>query len=275
MRYFRVRNWEKFQHYKGRSPAWIKLHAGILTDYEFGCLQDASKLHLMLIWVLASKTGNRVPADEGWLGRTLGLRGPVELGPLIDGGFLEMEDGVGQGDRTGGGGECLQDDSKVQAPCLQSACLEESREEKRREEESRVSSSAPIGASDSPSGEKEKTSPPGQSVPYEKLKGEWNTLAIETGLTLVKTLTDGRKNKVRLRWAEWGRMNGGAEATWGNILGAIQESAFLKGDGPPKDGHVWRVTFHWLFDGPDNSVKVLEGHYRDGKEGAAGQGGYA
>ena len=105
MKYFKVKNLLKFQHYKERNPPWIKLHRSIFDDYEFECLQDASKLHLMLIWLLASQLDNRIPADTDWLKRKLGVKGKVDIKPLIKSGFIEME----------------QDASEVLADCMQSA----------------------------------------------------------------------------------------------------------------------------------------------------------
>ena len=65
MNYLRVKNWEKFQHYKDRTPPWIKLYRDLLNDYEFSCLQDASKAHLMLIWLLAfSHAASDFEGDE-------------------------------------------------------------------------------------------------------------------------------------------------------------------------------------------------------------------
>jgi hypothetical protein len=89
-----VRNFAAHQHYKDRSPPWIKLHAKVLTDYEFSCLPDASKAHLMLIWVLASKLDNRIPNDAAWIGRQIGATSPVDIQVLVNHGFLIL----GQGD---------------------------------------------------------------------------------------------------------------------------------------------------------------------------------
>jgi DNA-binding NarL/FixJ family response regulator len=33
---YSVKNFERFQHYKDRSPPWIKLYNELLDDYEFG-----------------------------------------------------------------------------------------------------------------------------------------------------------------------------------------------------------------------------------------------
>ncbi len=105
MHYLRVKNWEEFQHYKDRSPPWIKLHRDLLRDYEFSCLQDASKLHLMLIWLLASQMDNKIPADPDFIKCELKLKGDIDFKPLIDNGFLI-------------------DDSNTLAGCKQSAMPE-------------------------------------------------------------------------------------------------------------------------------------------------------
>ena len=89
--YLRVVNLERFQHYKDRSPPWIKLHAQTLESYEFARLQDASKAHLMLIWLLASRTGNRIPNDPIWVRNKIGAREDVNLDELQLFGFLEPE----------------------------------------------------------------------------------------------------------------------------------------------------------------------------------------
>lgn len=113
MQYLRVKNWEKFQHYKHRCPPWIKLHGSLLDDYDFECLPDASKLLAFCIWMLASRIGHdRIPNDPTWLSKHLPIKGRIDLTPLIDAGFLE----------------CLHDASTTLAPCVQSADSEESRD---------------------------------------------------------------------------------------------------------------------------------------------------
>lgn len=91
MIYLQVKNWRAHQHYKDRSPPWIKLHRSLLDDYDFSCLQDASKLLLVLIWVLASQSDGRIPDDPKYLQKKLGLGKEPDTKPLIDGGFLIPE----------------------------------------------------------------------------------------------------------------------------------------------------------------------------------------
>lgn len=88
MRWFSVKNFEQFQHYKDRNPPWIKLYGELLDNYEFACLQDASKLHLISIWLLASRNSNRLPYDSEWVARRINATEKVDLECLLEAGFL-------------------------------------------------------------------------------------------------------------------------------------------------------------------------------------------
>ena len=76
---FSVRNWEAFQHYKDRNPPWIKLHNHLLDDYEFESLPDNTKCHLLCIWMLASRTNNKMMFDNSWVKRKIGANSTVDL----------------------------------------------------------------------------------------------------------------------------------------------------------------------------------------------------
>ncbi len=80
MRYLRVRNWERYQHYGDRRrPPWIKLYNDLLDDPEFVALPDAARAHLVGIFLLASRYDNELPADPEWISRKLHATEPVEL----------------------------------------------------------------------------------------------------------------------------------------------------------------------------------------------------
>src|SRR5258708_502836 len=87
---FSVRNFEKFQHYKDRSPPWIKLYNELLDDYDFGKLPDASKMHLIAIWLLASRSDNKIPYDSVWIGRRINATEPINLNLLLEAGFIKL-----------------------------------------------------------------------------------------------------------------------------------------------------------------------------------------
>jgi hypothetical protein len=85
-----IRNWSKYQHYTDRNPPWIKLYHSLLDDYEYSCLQDASKLLLMSLYLLASRTGNKIPADSEWIRQKAMIKTKIDLAPLATAGFIEI-----------------------------------------------------------------------------------------------------------------------------------------------------------------------------------------
>ena len=61
----RIKNWERFQHFKDRRPPWIKLYRELLDDMEWHTLDaQASKL-LIMLWLLAAEQAGTLPGlDE-------------------------------------------------------------------------------------------------------------------------------------------------------------------------------------------------------------------
>jgi hypothetical protein len=91
MEFFKVTNWDQYQHYKDRDPEWIKLYARLLDDYGFARLPDNSKWHLIGIFLLASKQGNRIPGDARWVRKKIAARTRVDLNALRTAGFIEED----------------------------------------------------------------------------------------------------------------------------------------------------------------------------------------
>lgn len=90
-----VKNWSEFQHYKDRSPAWIKLHKRMLDDRDFQRLPVASRALAPMLWLLASEYDNGIlPYDlDLFAFRTRQTEKEIEnaLKPLIDKGFFILE----------------------------------------------------------------------------------------------------------------------------------------------------------------------------------------
>lgn len=86
---YRVKNWEKFQHYKDRRPLWIKLYKELLNDETWFCLSgDAAKL-LINIWLLASdKDGSFSFKNACWRFRIDEQKMNVLVSELIQAGFI-------------------------------------------------------------------------------------------------------------------------------------------------------------------------------------------
>ena len=139
MNHISPKSWNDFQHYKDRSPSWIKLHKSILDNYEYQCLPIASKALAPMLWLLASEyQDGKIPADLNRI--AFRVRMSVAdlddaLSHLIQSGFFI----------------CYQGASEVLAECLP-------REEKRRERVEREKT--PDGDSD-----KKPVSPKASRIP--------------------------------------------------------------------------------------------------------------
>jgi len=122
-----VKNWKEFQHYKDRSPPWIKFHKGVLDDYEFACLPLASRALAPCIWLLASEQNDgSVRIDPEFV--AFRLRWPIDevkagLKSLIDNGFINVA-------------------SDALAECLKPAITEAYKEEVEKKEKSTASPKA-------------------------------------------------------------------------------------------------------------------------------------
>ena len=51
----KVKNWEKFQHFKDRKPPWIKLYRELLDDINWHELDPMCAKLLVNIWLIASE----------------------------------------------------------------------------------------------------------------------------------------------------------------------------------------------------------------------------
>jgi hypothetical protein len=130
---FSVKNFERFQHYKDRAPPWIKLYNELLDDYEFGRLPDASKMHLIAIWLLASRSDNKIPYDSAWVGRRINANTKVDLTLLACAGFIVVDQQLHNTEQVA---------SEVLADCKQDACLE-GEERRDRVETEEIAASPP------------------------------------------------------------------------------------------------------------------------------------
>ena len=128
------KNWVSFQHYKHRSPPWIKFHRSILNDRNYSSLPLASKALAPLMWLLASesKDGTFDGSLDELVFRLHITPKDYQDGvkPLIDKGFFEIASGV-------------------LADCQQDARPETERETETKKEKKATSVAMPDGISQS------------------------------------------------------------------------------------------------------------------------------
>ena len=112
------KNWKSFQHYKHRSPPWVKLHRSLLDDFDYQCLPVASRALAPMLWLLASES------DDGTIEATR-----EELAFRLRMGEKDFEDALKPLINKG----FFKNDSKTLAKPKQSAVpeIEKSRVEKR------------------------------------------------------------------------------------------------------------------------------------------------
>lgn len=86
------KSWSDFQHYKDRSPPWIKLHKGLLDNFEYQCLPVASRALAPMLWLIASDHDrgeiDAAPKKLAFRLRMTEREVADALKPLIDNGFF-------------------------------------------------------------------------------------------------------------------------------------------------------------------------------------------
>jgi hypothetical protein len=68
--FIEVRNWGRYQHYTERHPPWIKLYTVTFDEVEnpdMAALGVPSRYLALMLMILASETGNRIPVSIPWL----------------------------------------------------------------------------------------------------------------------------------------------------------------------------------------------------------------
>lgn len=87
----RIRNWERYQHYRDRNPPWVKLHFSLLSSADWVTLADSDRVLLIASMLLASKNNGEVPEDPEYIQRVAYLAKKPNFGNLIRCGFLTYD----------------------------------------------------------------------------------------------------------------------------------------------------------------------------------------
>ena len=170
------KNWTQFQHYKDRSPVWIKLHRSLLNDYEWHCLPVASKALAPCLWLLASEyQDGKIDAPEKAIAFRLHMSVDdfiSALKPLIDNGFFKS-------------------DSDLLAKGYQDACLETEKETETEKEKRRNIRSPKLAEFEQFWSEyPRKTAKGGAEKAWLKAVGQTDAETILTGLRSAKFSSD-------------------------------------------------------------------------------------
>ena len=89
---YEIKNWSKFQQYKdGRPMQWIKVHVGLLDNYQFDELEEIDQLNLIKLWLFAAKTDGKFEGSEKFIARKIGAR-KFNINNLLLNGFIVRTD---------------------------------------------------------------------------------------------------------------------------------------------------------------------------------------
>jgi hypothetical protein len=88
------------------------------------------------------------------------------------------------------------------------------------------------------------------NIPYPQIMELFNATC--KSFSKIQAMTDGRKEKVKIRWLELKTLDAFKE-----LFIKAEATPFLKGDNDRK----WKATFDWLMENDRNYLKVLEGAY--------------
>lgn len=224
----KIKDWDRFQHYKDRNPPWIKLHASFLTSKAWLCSTAEDRNLAIACMLVAAQNGTdgTFEPDHDYFKSLLTLDHYPNFKSLIDNNFLE-------------------DASK----CYHGASKCYNREEERREEkEKRREDSLSSTPVDNP--------PKQDNCPYQKIINLYHEMLPE--LPVVKILTDQRKRSIKARW----KSDIDCLPLWKEYFNIISQSDFLCGRLGTVNERTWVANLDWLLK-PSNFAKVLERRYVD------------
>jgi hypothetical protein len=234
---YAIKDWKTFQHFKDRTPPWIKLYRHLLDDPDWHALDgDASKL-LVMLWLIASEdeTHSGLLPDE----RKLAFRLRISETKLIQS-LNKLSHWL------------IQDDIKtISTRYLDDAPETETETETETEFDSLRESSSPTA----------KTIPP---CPVQKILDTYHRVL--PTLTRVVAMNDTRRKMLSTRWRElyeagdFETQDGGVE-TFESYFLMVKDSQFLMGKANGANGRKpFMADFEWLIR-PQNFLKVIEGKY--------------
>lgn len=190
------KNWGTFQHYKDRSPKWIKLHRALLDDFVFNRLPTASKALAPFLWLLASEyEGGKITAEIPEICFRLRMTENefrTAIIPLIENGFFICA-------------------SNLLADCKQPAIPEKRREEERRGELQEQTEKEGEESRYMPVAKKRRGRPRQIKIP---LPDDWAPRAEELLLGETIGLDERACDEAANRMRDWAKANGIVRADW-------------------------------------------------------------
>lgn len=222
----KVKNWNEFQHFKDRSPPWIKLYKYLLDDPEWHSLSGDDAKHLVMLWLIASE-------DKTMEGRLPDAKRVAFRLRISEQDTIQLLNRLSNW--------LILDDISLISERYQPVIPEERREETEAETESLSESSD--------------SAPPNCPI-QEIIELYHEELPM---LPRVRIMTKTRETQIRQRWREDPKRQN--LDWWRKFFCYVAKSNLLTGKVENKDGSApWMADFEWLTK-MGNFVKVIEGKY--------------
>ncbi len=235
----RIKNWNKFQHFKDRKPPWVKLYRDLLDDIEWHELDPQASKVLVMLWLIASEDEGNIPALKQLAFRLRLSEKETEVCIIKLSHWLEQDDINAISTR-------YQDD----APETETETELEKKTELFVETDKSV------------------VNPKRISCPTEELLNLYHQEC--KSLPRVLMLNDTRKKHLVSRWRDVDAEDNLQTKEEGltifrQIFQQVHKSDFLSGRTQNRNGRVWKASFDWLMM-PTNFLKVVEGQYDNGRK---------
>lgn len=89
LEFLKIRNFERFQHYRDRRPPWIKLYKDLWNDPRFFVLSEGERYFLISLFIIASQNDNKIPNNQSWLKREMATSKSIPIARLMETGWVE------------------------------------------------------------------------------------------------------------------------------------------------------------------------------------------
>lgn len=198
MSYYRIIEWEQYQHYRDRDPPWIKLHRDTMTSRTWVSADDRSRLLAIACMLIAAGTANKIPADPGYVRRRAYLDYDPDFAPLVALGFIEFVN--------------------------ETKDLPEKRKRKIAPRKQALASDTECSSE----GEREERRDRGETEGEERAFAAFTLAATERNWPQPRDLSDDRRKKLRARLKEHG------EDGWTEMLAKARASDFITNEFPLK-----------------------------------------
>jgi hypothetical protein len=223
----KIKDWEKFQHFKNRRPPWIKLYRDLLDDKDWHDLSPANAKILIMLWLLASESHNGTLPSLSKI--AFRLRASEKA---IESAISEL------------GHWLISSCHHVDITTISTQHHDGSPETEYSELETKGELSEQSDTAISPL----------DLLSLEEIRDRWNAIP---GVKPCKQITGVLATRMNTLRKEHTR------PWWEALFLTITLSPFLSGKVPPTDGHPqWLTRLDWA-TGPINLSKILAGNYDD------------